>query len=897
MLEIATLEEAGGEAASKQQNDTLGDDEILVFEGRFSWCAAWCMMVWVLVFVIFTVMTVLSFRGTAFELIGTEISFIQGRNPIYGPAEQPLPQREINKPFKFHIPQTALFFSLASSSFGLFTVCYFTSFMLLEDQGTKRVVDIGFLISKGVQVYLERTIPVIGVFLVLSGIYVFVTAGISTLICFSVGSVQSLISARFGVSMVVQGTTRLAHGLTHELFDSLQIGIRTGSISGLLSTSLALASMAAMWLLLGDTLALYGFGSGASIVSFYLRVGGGIFAKGADIGADLIGEMDEHKAEEELKVFQLQKRMAELEDKRKERIRKGLPDDQDDMMDQLRMMEEEMQDIASRLHPIDYLDAVGQNVCDVSGTCADLYESMVIIISTATIIGTKGTEIPHFFGALPFWIAGAGNFASSLVAYYVHVHEKSTTRRIRWNVRANWAIVMVMVQVVIILVCFRAWFEGAITFDRYFRLLLICLMGQLAPELCVMSAEFFTSADYFPVRRIAANSDLGVVQVVLQGIGYGFFSTGFPSLIMIICVVVTWYQGAHVGLALLSCASISATGFQGGIASYGAVANNAHKIVHLTTYHSMTRHRANVCAALGTNCSHAGNVVSAANAFSAVFNLSMGLLAQTYTSMNKNYTAVVGSTLSHSSQAGLVCGVVFCVLFAANTMLSCLNCSKSFMRFCKESQDVQRIDKLPFPQSHVKPLKILTAFGTVTSMRMVFSPVINTLAVPFIGGFFFGTSGLLFILSGANVLVLCLSVFMVNSGQIWGSARKYILFGLLRDSEGEIVGPGSPHYENLGVGESIGGPFEATSGPALNNFVKFFAVMAMVSCGIYEEEPTNFYNGFIALGASITLIIFAQHGLTLVMRFIASILKQRQIQQQFEEGKGDDSESEGAKSE
>merc|ERR1719478_1056356 len=157
------------------------------------------------------------------------------------------------------------------------------------------------------------------------------------------------------------------------------------------------------------------------------------------------------------------------------------------------------------------------------------------------------------------------------------------------------------------------------------------MMGQLAPEVCVFFGEYFTSVDYSPVRSLALNADLGVVQVVLQGMGQGFMSTGFPAATMIAIVVITWTLEGHYGLALLSAASVSGTGFQGGIASFGAIATNAHKIVHLTTYHVMSRHRANICSALGDSTSHAGNTISAINAFSAVFNVALTLLAQTYT--------------------------------------------------------------------------------------------------------------------------------------------------------------------------------------------------------------------------------------------------------------------------
>merc|ERR1719428_1425944 len=253
----------------------------------------------------------------------------------------------------------------------------------------------------------------------------------------------------------------------------------------------------------------------------------------------------------------------------------------------------------------------------------------------------------------------------------------------------------------------------------------------------------------------------------------------------------------------------------------------------------MTRHRANICAALGDTTAHAGNTVSAINCFNAVFNVALTMLAQAYTSMDQNYMAVTGSVLSEYSQAGLVTGVVMTFIFSANTMISCLDTSKAFMRFCKESPEVQRITKLPFPQSHIKPLKILTAYGTVTSMRMVFSPMINTLACPVIGGLFLGTKGLLFLMSGSNVLILCLSIFLINSGQSWDAARKFVLFGLLKDPDGVTIGPDSPHYQNLGVGQNIGGPFEDTTGPALNNFIKFVAVFAFITEEFYQPDPTR----------------------------------------------------------
>lgn len=869
------------------------EDNIVIFEGRFSWWAAWCMMIWVVCFILSIVVMVLSTRGSAFDLVSEEISFIKERSPLYGPEEQPnAAMREINQVFRYRLPQTALFYSLAASSLGLFTVSYFTSYMLLEDQGSKRVVDIGLVIAKGVQVYFARTTPVILMFLFLGAWYVGATAGVRATICFICGGLLNLISARIGVRVSVQGQTRLAHALSHELFDALQIGIRTGSIGGLLATSLGLGGMAGMWLLIHDTVSLSGFGSGAAIVSFHLRIGGGIFSKGADIGADLVGEIDELRVEEDERVFQLQQNMAHLEDHRKERQKRGMEGDDEDMIDKLRKMEHDMQDIASQLHPIDYLDAVGENICDVSGTCADLFESMVLILCTCAIIGTKGSPVPHFQSGLPFWIVATGKIGCSLVAYYCHAHERFTSRQLRWSLRFNLFCVMILVQVVQMIVSFQEYLAGTIGFRRFVNFCIISFVGQLAPEICVLFAEYFTSTDYAPVRSLAMNSDLGVVQVVLQGFGQGFLSTSLPSGLMIVIVVFTWQLESHYGLVLLSAASVSGTGFQGGIASYGAIATNAHKIVHLTTYHAMSRHRANVCAALGDSTAHAGNTISAVNAFQAVFNIVLTLLAQTYTNWDQSYMQVTGAILSNYSQAGLVTGIVLTFLFCANTMIACLDTSRAFKKICMESKDVRRIDRLPFPQSHIKPLKTLTAYGAVVTIRMVFSPMINTLAVPLIGGYLLGVKGLLFLISGSNVLILCLSTLLINSGQSWVSARKFVLFGLLKDQNGEVVGPDSVHNRNLLVGESIGGPLEDTTGPAMNNFIKFVAVFAYVTGGpaaLYDEEPKNtWWRGFLTVAISTSMVAFSKVGLDFVLRVVQQLAERRRRKQEYEDGQIED---------
>ncbi|CAK9021231.1 unnamed protein product [Durusdinium trenchii] len=872
-----------------------GEEEGLV-EGIFSWSAAWCMMLWIIALILSVGMGLLTYTGGGIMRISEEISFICDQLPPYGPAEQPLTNqglREINEPFRYHLPQLPLYFALSSASLGLFMVCLFTTLMLLELQGHRRSVDISWLISKGVSVYMSRTLPCITVFLFGGGWYVYVASGFGTLICFIAGATLNMVSAKVGVNTCMASTARMAYAMGEGLEVSVTLGMRSGAIGGLLSTSLGLGGMALMWLLTLDTTSLSGFGSGASLVSFYLRVGGGIFSKGAEIGADLVGEMSEKKLDEERRVYELQQRMAEMEALRLERRKKGLDELEEDMMDKLRMMEEEMQDIASSLHPIDYLDAVGENICDVSGTCADLFESMVLILSLSLIIGARGSAVPYFFTSLPVWIVAAGNLACACVAHRSHVRNHFTSRQVRWYMRLNLLFVIVFVQLVQILVSYFEYSAQGISFEDFWQLTVISIMGQVAPEICVVSGEIFTGIEYWPVRTLAQNAHLGVVQVVLQGLGQGFMSTILPAAVVIVMTMLTWgFQGPS-GLAILAASSVSGTGFQGGIASFGAIATNAQKIVHLTTYHSMTRHRANLCAQLGDCTAHAGNTISVVNAFSAVFNVNLTLLAETFTRRGIDYQAVAGSPLSEWSQAGLVLGVAMSFVFTANTTMSCLETSKSFMRFCQDAPETNRQAELPFPSSHYKALKILSSYGTVTSMRMVFNPLINTLVCPMLGGFFLGTRGLMFLLSGSNVLILCFSSFLMNAGQSWFSARRFILYGLLKDEHGKSIGPDSQQFRDLGVGEMIGGPFEDTSGPALNNFIKLVGVFALVTSDLYDPTPEETWiYGCVAAVASIASIFLSRYGLSLVLTCITAFLRQRQVQREHMEAAAEPDEEE-----
>jgi len=338
-------------------------------------------------------------------------------------------------------------------------------------------------------------------------------------------------------------------------------------------------------------------------------------------------------------------------------------------------------------------------------------------------------------------------------------------------------------------------------------------------------------------------------------------------------------------LVLLACASQACTGWQATLASYGAVANNANRMVHLTTINEMAHHRSNVCAMIGTTTSHTGKCVAGQNAFFATTALLGALLADKYTKLGLNFQLTVSQELSEFTRAGMLAGIIFTMLFIANTLTSCIKMAKQLVKFCKDNPAVlPRTDKV-FPATHIIPLKNLVAWSSVASFQLTFSPLVNTLAAPLVIGQLFGFKGLLMLVSGGNSVCFSLNMFLINSGQAWDAARKYVLFGMLKDEEGVTIGAENEVYETLGIGEQVGGPLEDLAGPGLNNFIKFVAVVSFVTSGIYDLTPEKTWLfGMLQVVLNGMSVSFFKFGLAWTIKKVEEFFKRRRQAIEEEEG-------------
>lgn len=889
-------------------------EEVIINPGGFSWASAFCMCVFIILGFASLVMAVLSTRNTAIAMESTEISYIEAENPPWdvppwGYVRQPngATSRKIGQEFTYAMPQTILFYSIGCASFGIFTVAFFCSELYVQDLGVDRVKQMGDVINKGVDVYVSHTVPIMLLVMSMVACFIYAFTSVNFLISMTIGGSTCLACSNLGTSMNFQGAPRLTHSLNYDLVQSMQLAVRIGAIGGLSAHAMAQLGVVGIWILLRDAASLVGFGTGASIVAFYNRIAGGIFAKGADIGSDFVSAMIGEDVDDfNMESLEMLKHGMHLDDKDgdgdidEEHAQKQAFRDpnakmhEEDVgfitMDEVKIresIEKQMEQTLQTMHPVNYLDCIGENIADVGGTSSDLFETMCITLATAVIMGSKSHDVPYFGTSLPFNIISTGTLGCSLATYYVWCHDSHSPARIRNQVRLNLLFVMALVQGVCALVCYLHWSRWhTISYTRMVNYDLIILLGLLSPEVCAMICEFFTSVNCPPVARLAQDADLGMIQVVLQGLGQGFVSAGVPSVVNILVQILAFRWEGFYGLVLLACASQACTGWQATLAAYGAVANNACRMVHLTTVNEMAHHRANVLATIGTTTAHNGKCVAGQNAFFATTALLGALLADKYTKLGKNWQQTVSQELSEFTRAGMLAGIIFTMLFLANTLTSCINMAKSLVEFCKDNKEVlPRLDK-KFPATHIVPLKNLVAFCAVKSYQLSFSPMLNTFAAPLVIGQLFGFKGLMMLVSGGNSVCFSLNMFLVNTGQAWDAARKYILFGMLKDKQGNPVGPQDEVYDILGIGEQIGGPLEDLTGPALNNFIKFIAVMSFVTSDLYDEFPfESWYWGMVQVVVNGTLIITFKFGIQKAIDQLQSFIRRRKEALDFEEGR------------
>lgn len=661
--------------------------------------------------------------------------------------------------------------------------------VLKADKGTEKMAKISESIKQGANAYLKRQYKVVffffaGMFVVLCIMAAFGFLTWFVPFAFVTGGFFSGLSGFVGMKIATNANCRTANACRSGLNKGLRIAFSAGSVMGFTVVGLGLLDISVWFFLLkfvfklsaaDVTGAMLTFGMGASSMALFARVGGGIFTKAADVGADLVGKVEA-----------------------------GIPED-------------------DPRNPAVIADNVGDNVGDVAGMGADLYESYVSSVISASALGVSafGGDIKAM--AVPMLLAAIGIIMSVFGTFFVRTGENIEQKALLKALRRGTNLSAVAIAVVALPV---VWFVlGRENLGLYFAI----ISGLIAGVLIGLSTEFFTSDTYKPTRKLASTSETGSATIIIGGIGLGMKSTVFPIVIVSISVLCSFFVSggslsASVGLygiALSAVGMLSTLGITLATDAYGPVADNAGGIAEMAGLPSEVRERTDALDSLG-------NTTAATGKGFAIGSAALTALALIASYIDKVQTVKSGITFDDFNLMnpvvliGLFIGACLPFVFAAFTMESVGRAAQSIVvevrRQFKEIKGLMQGEADPDYASCVD-------LCTRSSLKEMILPTIVAVVTPIVVGLILGYKGVVGMLAGATVTGFLMAIFMSNSGGAWDNAKKYI-------ESGAYGGKGSEQHKAAVVGDTVGDPFKDTSGPSINILIKLLSMVSIVFASV-----------------------------------------------------------------
>lgn len=680
------------------------------------------------------------------------------------------------------------------------------------DQGNELMREIGTAIQEGASAFLAREYRVIAVFVAIVSTVIAVFLQWQTAFCFISGAIASAGAGYLGMYVAVRANTRTASAASRGLHEGLRVAFGSGAIMGMSVVSFSLIGMTVLFLVFnGDPNQLTyitGFGFGASSIALFARVGGGIFTKAADVGADLVGK-----------------------------IEKGIPED-------------------DPRNPAVIADNVGDNVGDVAGMGADLFESYSgSIIAAATLGAALGNGSTVAYIGLPFLVAAVGVISSLFGIYMVIGKERdeSETASIAANASYYSKSVYYLSQYVAkinenasledLLTALRRSVWGAsvvvlgltllavLMSGLHFNYWLVIVTGLVAGNAIAYVTEYFTSYTEKPTLAIAEATQTGAATTIIQGLAVGMMSTALPVLITAFAILISIWLGHKAegtmaaglyAVALAGVGMLSTLGVTLATDAYGPVADNAGGIAEMSHLPEEVRHRTDALDSLGNTTAATGKGFAIGSAV-----LTALALIAAYVSAAKIESLDI---LAPTMLPGLLIGAMMPYLFSALTMMAV---GKAAHEIVLEVR--RQFKEIPgLMEGTGKPdYKTCVGISTESALREMILPGALAVLVPIIVGHVLGKEALAGLLVGTLLSGFLLAVMMANAGGAWDNAKKYI-------ETGEYGGKGSDSHKAAVVGDTVGDPFKDTSGPSLNILIKLMTIVSLVFASSFGSGWLSF---------------------------------------------------------
>ena len=715
---------------------------------------------------------------------------------------------------------------LGASVLALAFAFFFFKQMMKEDEGTDTMKKIAAYVRRGAMAYLKQQYKVVTiVFCVLTVIFavmaIFKLQNGIVWFAFLTGGFFSGLAGFFGMKTATYASARTANAARKSLNSGLQVAFRSGAVMGLVVVGLALLDVSLWFIVLNNTglLELVGakadlititttmltFGMGASTQALFARVGGGIYTKAADVGADLVGKTEYNIPEDDPR------------------------------------------------NPATIADNVGDNVGDVAGMGADLYESYAGSILATMALGAAAFKGDMQLKAVlaPMMIAAIGVLLSIIGIFLVKTKENANMKNLLSALSRGTNTAAVLIAVATF--CIFAGLFGTAD-NRWWQTSLSVVVGLIAGVVIGKFTEYYTSQSYRPTQKVAESSTTGPATVIISGLGLGMLSTAIPVVTVGVAIILSYLcangfelafnaanlsQGLY-GIGIAAVGMLSTLGITLATDAYGPIADNAGGNAEMSGLEPEVRQRTDALDALGNTTAATGKGFAIGSAALTALALLASYVEEIKIALVRtgealpNGIAAAEATLidfMNAYNVNLMNPIVLVGVFVG-AMMAFVFCGLTMNAVGRAAQKMVEEVRRQFStitgilEGKAEPdYERCVAISTKGAQHEMLLPSILAIVVPVVTGLLLGVGGVLGLLIGGLSAGFVLAVFMANAGGAWDNAKKYV-------EEGNLGGKGSDCHKATVVGDTVGDPFKDTSGPSLNILIKLMSMVSIVMAGL-----------------------------------------------------------------